>query len=108
MASFDVFLFGLGCAGGLIPDILRLIKNRHTGTTPAYFKKVFFWLGLVLMVALGGFAAWVMQATDVKEALTFGFAAPQVFSSLAAKSEGVKDRGAMEPSRLGLRTWWSN
>lgn len=108
MASFDVFIFGLGCCGGLLPDVLRLIKNRHTGTLPTYFKKINFWLGVLLLVVLGGFAAWLMQATDAKEAVALGFAAPQVISSLAAKSEGGKDRGIMETSKLELRTWWGS
>lgn len=108
MTSFDLCLFGLGCFGGLLPDILRFIKNRHNSNLPSYLKRINFWLGVILMVVLGGLAAWLMQATDAKEAVTFGFAAPQVFSSLAAKSKGVVDRGAMEPSKFGLRTWWGS
>lgn len=108
MLAFTPCIFGLGCVGGLLPDILRVIKNRHDNSLPSYLKRVNFWLGVVLMVALGGFATWLLEATDAKEAVTFGFAAPQVISSLVAGSKGVVDRGAKEPGKFGLRTWWAS
>lgn len=108
MLTFTPYIFGLGCVGGLLPDILRIIKNRHDSNVPSYLKRFNFWLGVILLVALGGFAAWLLEATNAKEAVTFGFAAPQVISSLVGGSKGVVDRGAIEPSKFGLRIWWAS
>jgi hypothetical protein len=118
MLTFTPWIFGLGCLGGLLPDILRLIKNRQDNNLPSYFKRGNFWLGVVLMVGLGGLAAWLLKATDAKEALTLGFAAPQVISSLAAGTGKagtgkagtgkVVEREDMDIGKFGLRRWWAS
>jgi hypothetical protein len=106
MFTFTPWIVGLGCVGGLLPDILRLIKNRYDKHLAACFTRGNFWLGVVLMVVIGGLAAWLLKATDAKEAITLGFTAPQVISSLSAAKESAVDRGA--GTEFGLRRWWAS
>jgi hypothetical protein len=109
MTSFIV----LGCVGGLIPDALRLIKGRYE-SFPRYLTQPSFWVGLALLVALGGLAAWAGGAHNAKEALAYGFGAPQFISTLASASGGTTVRGvtlrgdqARGVSVSAIRRWWA-
>lgn len=116
MTTADPLLITIGCAGGLLPDILRIIKNRHDSELPSYVRMFNFWLGLVALVILGGFAVWVLGATQPREALIIGFTAPEVLSNLAAKNQDSKERGAVDrgakdadrgSEKFSLRKWWA-
>jgi len=110
-------LIVVGCAGGLLPDILRIIKNRHNSELPTYFRVPTFWLGLVSLVVLGGFAVWISGAAHPREALIIGFTAPEVISNLAARGPSSVDQaylkradleqGAKDTRRFKLRKWWA-
>jgi len=54
MPSTDWMMILIGCAGGLIPDALRIIKNRHDPKVPEYLCSVTFWIGLLLLVKTRG------------------------------------------------------
>lgn len=105
MPTTDWTMILIGCAGGLIPDALRIIKNRHEPGVPEYLRSFAFWIGLLLLVILGGLAAWLGEAANVKQALAYGFAAPEFISRIlsgggagAATTEGQ--------GKLSLREWW--
>lgn len=83
----------LGCVGGLLPDILRVIQDRYSLTPAAYFKSPMFYVSLFLLAALGGFSAWLLEAADVKQALAYGFGAPEIISRVLGKIGGDVDRG---------------
>lgn len=105
MLSQDfVFIVLAGCIGGLLPDILRIIKNRYKKKPPSYLKSRNFWLGVFLLVALGGLAASLL-AQSPKDALAYGFAAPEIFSRLASKSAEGVDLG--DAGFFDLRAWWA-
>jgi len=110
-------MVALGCVGGLLPDVIRLVKNRDNSAVPDYLKVPMFWVGFVLLVGMGGFAAWLLGAQDLKQAVAFGYAAPELLSNLAAETKGAGqkktpgeiDRGAnvTTPSEsFKLRRWW--
>jgi hypothetical protein len=105
MPSTDWTMILIGCAGGLIPDVLRIIKNRYEPKVPEYLRSVTFWIGLLLLVILGGLAAWLGDAANVKQALAYGFAAPEFISRILSGGEAVaaatEGRG-----KLSLREWW--
>jgi hypothetical protein len=46
----------------VLPDVLRLIANRHALAVPAYARSLLFWIGFACLVALGGGAAVVLNA----------------------------------------------
>ena len=83
MPQFVLGLFLLGCLGGAVPDLLRIIKNRYKASLPKYLRSANFWIGLVILIGIGGLTAWILEATTAKDALLYGYAAPQILSSLA-------------------------
>ena len=111
MSQFNLTLFLLGCVGGLLPDALRIIRNRYKKNIPAYLKRLNFWLGVMLWAAIGGLVAWVLGATQAKDALIFGYAAPQLLSQLGAEAWAQlqpADRGAKGPEDFSLPIWWAS
>jgi hypothetical protein len=105
MPSTDWTMILIGCAGGLIPDALRIIKNRHEPKMPEYLRSVTFWIGLLLLVILGGLAAWLGEAANVKQALAYGFAAPEFISRILSGGEAATP-AAEGGGKLSLREWW--
>ncbi len=83
----------IGCLGGLIPDMLRIVKGRHEAKLPEYLRYANFWLGLVLLVVIGGLAAWLAEATEVKQALAYGYAAPELISRIFSKTSEHVNNG---------------
>jgi len=104
MPPFNLDFFLLGVFGGALPDIIRIIKGRYEKKFPEYLKYPGFWAGFVLLIALGGLAAWLLGADNVKTALALGFSAPEIFSRLASRSDGP-DQDREAPFKL--RDWWS-
>jgi hypothetical protein len=107
--KWDMVIFG--GVGGLLPDILRLIQNRYAVSTPAYLKSPIFWVSVILLVLLGGFSAWLLGAGDVKQALAYGFGAPEIISRVLGKIAGGVDRGVDRGAEgktvdLKLTDWW--
>lgn len=111
MPPFELGFVVLGCVGGLIPDILRIIKNRYRKDLLVCLGRLNFWLGVVLLIGLGGLAAWVLEAQEARDALIYGYAAPQLFSELAGgvlAANGAVDRGLEDRKALGLLNWWAS
>lgn len=100
----DTTMILLGCAGGLLPDILRLVKGRHDPNIGDYWKSWSFRLGLFFAVVLGGLAVYLIKPTQVVEALAIGFSAPEILSRIFAKEQPSRDRDGGE---MNMRTWWA-
>ena len=101
----DWSLIGLGCLGGAIPDVIRLIKGRYKMEMPKYLSSAVFWVGFLLLIGLGGLAAWIGNATGSKEALAFGFGAPEFISKVLAT--GSQEKGERDTDQAGIRDWWA-
>ncbi len=113
-------LVAVGCAGGFIPDLIRIAKSRYDASFEDYLKRPNFWAGLAVLVALGGLAALIGQVESVPQALIYGYAAPELFSRLAAQ-HGVPATPAGQPEAVtesmqqvnpqseafDVRRWWS-
>jgi hypothetical protein len=104
---------GWGCLGGLIPDVLRIVRTRY-GDVPVYLGKPFFWISLIILVALGGVMAYALAPSGIANALAVGYSAPSILSKLL----GIKEQDEIEVTRGPLRTtseslieqirkWWS-
>lgn len=106
MSTIPWTMILIGCAGGLIPDILRIIKNRYNPKMPKYLQRVSFWIGLLLLVIIGGLAAWLGEAANVKQALAYGFAAPEFISRILSGGEATTATAKVE-GELRFREWWS-
>jgi hypothetical protein len=102
--AFHLQWFLLGAGGGLLPDAIRFAKNRQGGF-PAWFRKLGYWIGLLVLVGLGGVAAWLGGATEWKSALAMGFTAPEVISRmLGTDKPTVRGRSV---GGFDIRRWWS-
>ncbi|MGH7741604.1 MAG: hypothetical protein ACRENS_06225 [Candidatus Eiseniibacteriota bacterium] len=95
-----------GVAGGLVPDLLRIIAAR-TGPVPSYLKSRFFFVSLALLALLGGLAVGLIGAGSPKEAFAIGFAAPEIISRLGAKSAGGQAQGMAARGIRSVREWWA-
>jgi len=98
-------MVGLGCLGGILPDILRMIAARYEGP-PKYLAQPFFWISLLLLVVLAGGTAFLVKPTGTIETLAVGFGAPEIISKLLGRPA---DRGiGKKPSIIGdIRSWWT-
>jgi hypothetical protein len=110
----------IGCAGGVIPDLIRIAKSRYDTTFADYLKRPNFWVGLAVLVGLGGLAVLIGGVTTVPQALIYGYAAPELFSRLAAE-HGVPPTPVGQPEavsesmqqvnprseKFNVRRWWS-
>ena len=113
MSPQEVLLFGM--AGGLLPDVIRIVRERHDPAVPPFLKSPKFYVSLGLGVLLGGFAAWLLQAGTTKDAVIYGFAAPELMTRLASSAspgpEGEAYRGgaptSVEGAQKSLRSWWA-
>lgn len=103
----------LGLLGGIIPDALRVINDRHNPEVPTYFKSVKFWIGVFLLMGLGALVNWLVAPSTAVQAILTGYSAPSIFSKLAAKAEtdSVGDKGIVNTpstdSGFSMRRWWS-
>jgi hypothetical protein len=94
-----------GFLGGALPDVIRIAKGRYETELPKHLTSPNFYLGFIFLVLLGGGAAWLGSASDVKAALAFGFAGPEFIS----RSFSGRTPITMGEAR-GLTTlsrWWS-
>jgi hypothetical protein len=99
----------LGCVGGLLPDLIRLAKNRSQQMLKDDIVNPAFWVSIVIQTLLGGFSAILFSAVDIKQAVAYGFGAPEFISLLASKQlKSEEDRSAPNLSFLDkLRAWWA-
>ena len=98
----DWSLITLGASGGVIPDVLRIVQGRYEEELPKHLKRPVFWLGLALLVGLGGFAAWLGGAKDPQSALALGYAAPELISRVLSAKQPLN---LATPGGV-IRRWW--
>jgi fructose-1,6-bisphosphatase/inositol monophosphatase family enzyme len=101
----------IGCMGGIVPDLVRFAKGRYDANIGDYFKRWNYWVGLLVLVALGGLAAAFGGPTTAGQALVYGYAAPEFFSRMVAK-QGLQSPAAgsaegVQASEFSVRRWWS-
>lgn len=96
----------LGCIGGLLPDVLRIVKDRYQRSWPDYWKYGPYWVGIALMVVIGGALAAFLDATAAKEALAYGFSGPEILTRLLAQAPPKSAVGGGERAK-SLRAWWA-
>lgn len=104
MPTLNWTLVSFGAVGGLLPDLVRFVRNRQKGF-PDWFKKLGYWVALVCLVALGGFVAWLGGAGTWKAALAMGYAAPEIITKLV--SNDSPDLRGSRDGRFDVRRWWA-
>jgi hypothetical protein len=101
MTTLEIVL--LGFAGGVLPDILRIVKSRYDGP-PTYLRTGYFWFCLALLACLGGLATYLAKPSALVEAIAVGFSAPEILSKLFGKTG---DRSGSKNFIANLRAWWA-
>jgi hypothetical protein len=109
--SPELKLIAIGCAGGVVPDLIRFAKARYDASIADYFKHWNFWLGLLVLVALGGLAVAFGDPATTTQALALGYAAPEFFSRIVAEqpAKSTEESVALNPKTeaFSVRRWWS-
>lgn len=105
--SPDLKIIAIGCVGGVIPDLIRFAKARYETNIADYFKHWNFWLGLLVLVALGGIAVALGEPSTTAQALALGYAAPEFFSKIVAQPSTGGTEEAVQPEGFSVRRWWS-
>ncbi|MGE0456106.1 MAG: hypothetical protein AB7O37_22850 [Vicinamibacteria bacterium] len=107
--TIDWAILSLGLFGGLVPDMIRLARELRDKSAPSPLHA-----GLVASMAilglLGATCALVLDAKNAKEAIAFGFSAPELLSRLASQPPPPGGNPGPKPGGGGfsLRAWWVN
>ena len=102
LGTAEVLLIGF--AGGLLPDMIRIIKARYEVKFPSYLSCWNFWVGVLLLGLLGAATAWVLESANYKEALAYGFGAPEIISRVVSSQTSQVTRGG----KFEMRAWWAS
>lgn len=89
-------IFGIGCAGGAVAEVLHWWNLREAPQLPAYARSALYWLLTFLMILAGGFVAWVYfgERAEAIIALHVGLSTPLILQKLVTSvpdTEGAKN-----------------
>lgn len=128
MKTMDTWeILALSFVGAILPDAIRIIKNKFSNTIPEYLSYGNFWLSLILMILVGMIANFIFIPGSPKEAIAVAFGGPEILTKAFAKAEkpesgkpgadkpaGTKarfsveaDKPVKEKKRVSLLEWWS-
>lgn len=79
-------VFGVGCCGGAVGNLLNILEVGLTGVLPQYAKRPSFWFSLLVLAAIGGGLTVLYGYDEVQGvlALNIGASAPLILKSLAS------------------------
>jgi hypothetical protein len=105
-----------GCGGALIPDLIRIAKTRNDSTLLPFLRSGQFLLSLAAMIVLSVLAVVLLGAESPREALAFGYGAPDLLTSALSSSSttsslppppDIAPKGG-QARFMNLRDWWSH
>jgi len=85
-------VFGIGCAGGLLAELLHWWNLRESPQLPGYINSAFYWLITFGMIFAGGFVAWIYfgEKADAIVAVHVGISTPLILQKLVTSVPGTK------------------
>jgi hypothetical protein len=85
-------IFGIGCAGGVLAELLHWWNLRESPQLPAYSASPFYWALTVAMILAGGLVAWVYfgERAEAIIALHVGLSTPLILQKLATSVPDTK------------------
>lgn len=104
-------IFGVGCAGGVLAELLHWWGLRQADKLPYYASSIFYWAITVAMVMAGGFIAWLYFGNSAEGivALHVGISTPLILQKLVTtipEKAGAKNIVLKPaPSLRGFFTW---
>ncbi|ESX03896.1 hypothetical protein X769_15520 [Mesorhizobium sp. LSJC268A00] len=80
----DWTVFGIGCAGGVIAELLHWWNLREAAQLPTYGSSPFYWAVTVAMTIAGGFVAWLYFGGHAEGIIAFhvGISTPLILQKL--------------------------
>lgn len=75
-------LIGCSLLGALLPDVIRIIKNKDNVDIPEFLKHPNFWLSLSLLIIISIVANLLASPKTVQEAIAFAYGAPEFLSKI--------------------------
>jgi hypothetical protein len=77
-------VFGVGCGGGIVAELLHWWNLRDQAQLPAYKTSPFYWAITVAMIFAGGFIAWLYFGEHAEGiiALHVGVSTPLILQKL--------------------------
>ena len=103
--AFDWWVFGVGCFGGFLAELVRWWNLRESLDLPAYAGRWTYWLITVLMILAGGILAWLQRVPpdQLLLALNVGVSAPLIVMALAKIVPGQPAPGANPRRFLAIK-----
>ena len=80
----DWAVAGVGCAGGVVAELLHWWNLREAEQLPAYRTSAFYWAITVGMIVAGGFIAWLYFGARAEGIIAFhiGVSTPLILQKL--------------------------
>lgn len=80
----------LGCSlfGALLPDAIRIAKNKDSIDIPEFLKHPNFWLSLTVLIIISIAANLLANPKSVQEAIAFAYGAPEFLTKLLSGKNG--------------------
>jgi hypothetical protein len=77
-------VFGIGCGGGAIAELLHWWNLREAEQLPAYRTSLFYWGITAAMILAGGFIAWLYFGARAEGIIAFhvGVSTPLILQKL--------------------------
>jgi hypothetical protein len=85
-------VFGTGCAGGLLAELLHWWNLRESPQLPAYSKNPFYWGITAAMILAGGLIAWIYFGARAEGiiAVHVGVSTPLILQKLVTSVPDTK------------------
>lgn len=80
-----VMIIVLGILGGALAELVRWFKLRESPNLPVYARSALYWTLTIIMIAAGGFVAWVygeIGPLNALLAINVGASTPLIISGL--------------------------
>lgn len=90
-------LIGCSFLGALLPDVIRIIKNKDNVDIPEFLKHPNFWLSLSLLIIISIVANLLASPKTVQEAIAFAYGAPEFLSKILSGKNGPGPGGSPPP-----------
>lgn len=93
----------LGCSlfGALLPDAIRIAKNRDSMDIPEFLKHPNFWLSLAVLIIISIGANLLANPKSALEAIAFAYGAPEFLTKLLSSGPGGPPPPSSGGSRIG-------
>ncbi|MBN1777983.1 MAG: hypothetical protein JW811_07665 [Clostridiales bacterium] len=104
--QWDMILFG--CIGGIVAELLRIVKNLKEVSAKETSDIMTSLLSMLILAVVGGLTVYVIGESikTVLDALLVGYAAPEILSRLAANKVPTLVGRGVRTKTANVFEWW--